>query len=144
LRIGGGVAGAIHRAAGPKLTEETQPLAPIQPGEAVITGGHNLDNKYIIHTLGPVYGRDKPEDKLLKDCYQNSLKVAENSRLKSIGFPAISTGAFGYPIEPAAEVSMAAIKDYIDKINHLQKIRFVLFNKSDFEIYKKAAEKYFE
>ncbi|MGM0414869.1 MAG: macro domain-containing protein [Bacillota bacterium] len=144
LRTGGGVAGAIHRAAGPELTEETRALAPIQPGEAVITGGHNLENDYIIHTLGPVYGRDKPEAKLLKDCYQNSLRVAEDSRLKSIGFPAISTGAFGYPIEPAAELSMEAIKDYIDKIKYLQKIRFVLFNKTDFEVYKEAAQKYFE
>ncbi|MFN2362876.1 MAG: macro domain-containing protein, partial [Halarsenatibacteraceae bacterium] len=141
LRIGGGVAGAIHRAAGPELTEETRPLAPIQPGQAVITGGHNLDNDYIIHTLGPVYGRDKPEVKLLKECYQNSLKVTEDSRLNSIGFPAISTGAFGYPIEPAADISMEAIKDYLDKINYLKTIRFVLFNQSDFEVYKKAADK---
>ncbi|MFW5994182.1 MAG: macro domain-containing protein [Halanaerobiaceae bacterium] len=144
LKIGGGVAGAVHRAAGPELTEETRSLAPIQPGQAVITGGHNLDNDYIIHTLGPVYGRDKPEAKLLKDCYQNSLRVAEDSRLKSIGFPAISTGAFGYPLEPAAEVSMKAINEYLDKINYLQKLRFVLFNESDFEVYKQAAEKYFE
>lgn len=144
LKIGGGVAGAIHRAAGSELTEETRPLAPIQPGQAVITGGHNLDNDYIIHTLGPVYGRDKPEAKLLKDCYRNSLEVAEDSRLSSIGFPAISTGAFGYPIEPAADISMEAIKGYLDKLNYLNKIRFILFKQSDFEIYKKAAKKYFE
>ena len=144
LRTGGGVAGAIHRAAGPELTEETRSLAPIQPGEAVITGGYNLDNDYIIHTLGPVYGRDKPEDKLLKGCYQNSLRVAEDSGLKSIGFPAISTGAFGYPVKLAAEVTMEAIKEYLDKINQLQKIRFVLFDKSDYEVYKKAAEKFIQ
>jgi len=80
---------------------------------------------------------------LLRDCYQNSLKVAEDNKLKSLGFPAISTGAFGYPIESAAEVTMKAIKDYLDKINYLGKIRFVLFNESDFEIYKNYAEKIF-
>ena len=143
LKTGGGVAGAVHKAAGPELKEETRPLAPIEPGEAVITGGHNLENSYIIHTLGPVYGKDKPEDKLLGDCYQNSLKIAEDNKLKSLGFPAISTGAFGYPIESAAEVTMKAIKDYLDKINYLEKIRFVLFNESDFEIYKNYAEKIF-
>ena len=89
LRTGGGVAGAIHNAAGPGLTEETRPLAPIEPGEAVITGAHDLPNKHVIHTLGPVYGRDKPEEKLLTNCYQNSLDRAEENELSSVAFPAI-------------------------------------------------------
>ncbi|MFP4489812.1 MAG: macro domain-containing protein, partial [Bacteroidales bacterium] len=96
LRTGGGVAGAIHRAAGPGLEKETAPLAPIRPGEAVITSGNKLPNKYIIHCLGPVYGVDKPEDKLLANCYRNALKLAEEQKIDSIAFPAISTGAFAY------------------------------------------------
>ena len=99
LETGGGVAGAIHRAAGPGLAKEARPLAPIRPGEAVITGGHDLPNKYVIHCLGPVYGRDKPEDQLLANCYRNALKLAEEKKITSIAFPAISTGVFGYPIE---------------------------------------------
>ncbi|MEW5935275.1 MAG: macro domain-containing protein, partial [Bacillota bacterium] len=77
LRSGGGVAGAIHRAAGPGLEEECRPLAPIRPGQAVITGGHNLPNRYVIHCLGPVYGRDEPSDQLLATCYRNALRLAE-------------------------------------------------------------------
>ncbi|MFO7296348.1 MAG: macro domain-containing protein, partial [Clostridia bacterium] len=92
LMPGGGVAGAIHRAAGPGLAEECKPLAPIKPGQAVITGGHNLPNRYVIHCLGPVYGVDQPSDKLLADCYRNALKLAEQHGITSIAFPAISTG----------------------------------------------------
>ena len=111
LRIGGGVAGAIHRAAGPGLEEECRPMAPIKPGEAVISGGHNLPNRHVIHCLGPVYGVDKPEDKLLADCYKNALKVAEENEVDSIAFPAISAGAFGYPIEAATDVALEAVKE---------------------------------
>ncbi|MFP4067177.1 MAG: macro domain-containing protein, partial [Spirochaetaceae bacterium] len=97
LQIGGGVAGAVHRAAGPELAAECRPYAPIRPGEAVITGAGRLPNRHVIHVLGPVYGMDKPEDKLLADCYRNALRRAEENRLSSVAFPAISTGAFGYP-----------------------------------------------
>ncbi len=96
LKTGGGVAGAIHRAAGPGLGDECRPLAPIKPGEAVITGAHKLPNKYVIHCLGPVYGRDKPEDKLLAACYENALRLADEQQIASLAFPAISAGAFGY------------------------------------------------
>ncbi len=89
LRMGGGVAGAIHRAAGPGLSEECRPLAPIEVGEAVITGGHNLPNRYVIHCLGPVYGRDKQESELLARCYRNALRLAEKHNINSIAFPAI-------------------------------------------------------
>lgn len=138
LRIGGGVAGAIHRAAGPGLEEECRPLAPIKPGEAVITGGHNLPNRYVIHCLGPVFGLDKPEDKLLADCYRNALKLAEECKIDSIAFPAISTGAFGYPIEEAAEVAFRTIIEVIPKLGHIKGIRFVLYNDSDFDIHEKT------
>lgn len=136
LAIGGGVAGAIHRAAGPGLYEECKPLAPIAPGEAVITGAHNLPNKYVIHCLGPVYGRDKPEDKLLENCYKNALKHSEEKQVKSVAFPAISTGAFGYPIKEATSISFNTILAEIPKLEHLQKIKFVLFREADLEIYK--------
>lgn len=102
LRPGGGVAGAIHRAAGPGLYEECRPLAPIRPGEAVITGAHELPNQYVIHCLGPVHGRDEPADRLLSSCYRNALLLAEEKGSGSIAFPAISTGMFGYPVEAAA------------------------------------------
>ena len=109
LRIGGGVAGAIHRAAGPGLESECRPLAPIRPGEAVITGAHNLPNRYVVHCLGPVYGIDKPSDRLLASCYRNALQLAEDHGIRSIAFPAISTGAFGYPLEPAARIALHTI-----------------------------------
>lgn len=107
LMTGGGVAGALHMAAGPGLEEECRPLAPIQPGETVITGGHNLSNEHVIHCLGPVYGRDEPADQLLADCYRNALNLAEKYKIPSIAFPAISTGAFGYPAEEAATIIQA-------------------------------------
>ncbi|WP_016777268.1 macro domain-containing protein [Anaerophaga thermohalophila] len=140
LRIGGGVAGAIHRAAGPGLEEECRPMAPIKPGEAVISGGHNLPNKYVIHCLGPVYGKDKPEDKLLADCYRNALKLADENNIRSIAFPAISTGAFGYPIREAAEVTLDTIKEVAPALKNVKTIRFVLFSKGDYEIYKEMIE----
>jgi O-acetyl-ADP-ribose deacetylase (regulator of RNase III) len=138
LRMGGGVAGAIHRAAGTGLEEECRPLAPIKPGEAVITGGHNLPNRYVIHCLGPVFGLDKPEDKLLANCYYNALKLAEEYKIDSIAFPAISTGAFGYPVEEAAEVAFRTIIEIIPKLQYVKKIRFVLYSDSDLDIYEKT------
>jgi O-acetyl-ADP-ribose deacetylase (regulator of RNase III) len=140
LRIGGGVAGAIHRAAGPGLEEECRPMAPIKPGEAVISGGHNLPNKYVIHCLGPVYGKDKPEDKLLAECYRNALKLADKNNIRSIAFPAISTGAFGYPIREAAKVTLDTIKEMAPALKNIKIIRFVLFSKGDYEIYKEMIE----
>lgn len=136
LRIGGGVAGAIHRAAGPGLEEECLPLAPIKPGEAVITGAHNLPNRYVIHCLGPVYGLDKPEDKLLADCYRNALKLAEENRIESVAFPAISSGAFGYPVKEAAKVALGTITETIPGLRHVSIIRVVLFSEEDLQIHE--------
>lgn len=138
LRTGGGVAGAIHRAAGPGLEEECRPLAPIKPGEAVISGGHKLPNKYVIHCLGPVYGVDKPEADLLAECYRNALNLAEENNIQSIAFPAISTGVFGYPVEGAAEVAFRTINDLIPGLKTVKKIRFVLFSDNDLEIHEKV------
>ena len=140
LRSGGGVAGAIHRAAGPGLEGEARPLAPISPGEAVITGGHNLPNQYVIHTLGPVYGQDRPEDELLADCYRNSLALAEENELDSIAFPAISTGVFGYPVEEAAEVALGTVVEEVQRLEQVRLIRFVLFDEKDLEVHEKVLD----
>src|SRR6056297_4124834 len=141
LKTGGGVAGAIHRAAGPELEEACRDLAPIQVGEAVITSAFKLPNQYVIHTLGPVYGEDKPEAELLARCYQNSLHLVEECQLKSVAFPAISTGAFAYPIKEAAQISLKTIKKMAADLKKIKLIRFVLYSSKDLEVYKNEAEK---
>jgi O-acetyl-ADP-ribose deacetylase (regulator of RNase III) len=138
LAMGGGVAGAIHRAAGPGLEEEGRAFAPIRPGEAVITGGHRLLNRHVIHCLGPVYGIDQPEAELLARCYANALDLAEKHQIDSIAFPAISTGVFGYPMDEAAEVAFRTIKAKLSELRSVKRIRFVLFADKDLEIHEKA------
>lgn len=127
LRTGGGVAGAIHRAAGPGLAEECRPLAPIQPGEAVITGGHDLPNDHVIHCLGPVHGEDEPADELLASCYRQALGLAEQEGLSSVAFPAISTGAFGYPMDEAARVALETVWSLAPDLGTVERVRFTLF-----------------
>ncbi len=131
LRTGGGVAGAIHRAAGPGLEEECRPLAPIRPGQAVITGAHNLPNRFVIHCLGPVYGKDHPSDSLLASCYREALGLAETHGLDSVASPAISTGVFGYPMEEAAQVAFRTITEEAPGLSAVRRIRFVLFSEKD-------------
>ena len=138
LMPGGGVAGAIHRAAGPGLAAECRPLAPIEPGEAVITGAHRLPNRHVIHCLGPVYGRDEPGDRLLASCYREALRLADAHRLSSIAFPAISTGVFGYPMEPAARVALGTIVAEAPDLASLTRVRFVLFARSDLEVHERV------
>jgi O-acetyl-ADP-ribose deacetylase len=138
LRSGGGVAGAIHRAAGPGLARECRPLAPIRPGEAVITGGHNLPNAHVIHCLGPVYGVDAPADRLLAECYRNALRLAEDHGIRSIAFPAISTGAFGYPMVAAARVALATVLDLSPTLSTVKLIRFVLFTGADLALHRRV------
>lgn len=140
LLIGGGVAGAIHRAAGPGLEAECRPLAPIRPGEAVITGAHKLPNRHVIHCLGPVYGADEPGDALLASCYRNALRLAEQNNIRSIAFPAISTGAFGYPMEPAARVAFQTILEEMDGLSSVKHIRFVLFNEADRDLHDRILQ----
>ena len=136
LLPGGGVAGAIHRAAGSGLEKECRPLAPIQPGDAVITGGHNLLNKHVIHCLGPVYGKDEPADVFLADCYRNALRVAEEHKIRSVAFPAISTGIFGYPVEEAAQIALKTVVETLPGLSSVNHIRFVLFSKADLHLYE--------
>ena len=126
LMPGGGVAGAIHRAAGPALAEECSKFAPIKPGEAVITGAHGLPNKY---------GMDKPENRLLAECYHNSLLIADQNNIQSVAFPAISTGAFGYPFEAATDIALTSVIEVIPEMENVNHIRFVLFGDIEFEIY---------
>ena len=140
LRPGGGVAGAIHRAAGPGLYSECRPLAPIRPGQAVITGGHRLPNRYVIHCLGPVYGVDTPSERLLADCYRNALRIAEERGIRSIAFPAISAGIFGYPMEEAAQVAVQTVlKEMADRPS-LREVRFVLFDDAALRTYQRLLE----
>ena len=143
LRTGGGVAGAIHRAAGPKLAEETRSMAPIKPGEAVISGGHNLPNDHVIHCLGPVYGRDKPENEILANCYKNALNLAEENAIIRIAFPSISTGAFGYPMKDAAKVAFETVKETIPNLSTVELIRFVLWGEDAMEIHEEVMEEVF-
>ena len=140
LLPGGGVAGAIHRAAGQELEKECRPLAPIQTGEAAITGGHNLPNKHVIHCLGPVYGKDEPADFLLEKCYRNALMTAEKHRVKSVAFPAISTGIFGYPAEEAARIAVTTVLEELSGLSSVKHIRFVLFSNLELDLYEQILE----
>ena len=140
LRTGGGVAGAIHRAAGPGLEAECRPLAPIRPGHAVITGAHNLPNRHVIHCLGPVYGQDEPADALLAACYRNALALAERHGLTSVAFPAVSTGVFGYPMEAAARVALATVVAEIPRLASVTHSRFVLHGAADEAIHMQVLE----
>ncbi len=141
LAPGGGVAGAIHRAAGTELYKECKKLAPIKPGECVITGAPNMSNKYIIHCLGPRYGIDQPEDELLASCYRNALKLADQKDIKSIAFPAISTGAFGFPFKKATPIALKTVHHYLsNKKTNLEKVIFVLFSENDFKICQDIAK----
>jgi O-acetyl-ADP-ribose deacetylase len=138
LQTGGGVAGALHRAAGPGLAVECAPLAPIDPGACVITGGHALPNPHVLHCLGPVFGKDEPSDELLAACYRNALRIADDRELRSVGFPALSTGAFGYPAQAAADVAVGTVVDEAPRLVHVGLIRFVLFAERDREVMRGA------
>lgn len=140
LRTGGGVAGALHRAAGPGLAEEGRPMAPIRPGQAVVTGGHDLPNDWVIHCLGPVYGRDEPSDELLRSCYREALDRAEERGMAAVAFPALSTGAFGYPLDEAARVALETVVSRAPELDSVRRIRFVLYDRRAFTAHVRALE----
>jgi O-acetyl-ADP-ribose deacetylase (regulator of RNase III) len=133
---GGGVDGAIHRAAGPKLLEFNRTLHGCQTGEAKISPGFNLPAKYIIHTVGPVWhGGTHNEDNLLANCYKNSLKLAVENNIKSIAFPAISTGVYGFPHERAADIAVNEVKTFLAGSDKIEKVIFVCFDALTYNIY---------
>jgi len=135
---GGGVDGAIHRAAGPQLQEECRGLGGCKTGEAKITKGYNLPAKFVIHTVGPIYGHEEGREKeLLAACYKNSLDLAKQYNIKTIVFPAISTGVYGYPKEEAAKIVYETLKNYLEKDDFFEEIRLVFYSDSDLELYQK-------
>ena len=134
---GGGVDGAIHRAAGPKLLEECRTLNGCPTGEAKITRGYNLPAKYVIHTVGPVWsGGNHNEETLLANCYRNSLHLAVENKIKSIAFPAISTGVYHFPIEQATKIAVKETKEFLEKNKFIQKVIFVCFDEDTYRVYK--------
>ena len=138
LRGGGGVDGAIHRAAGSGLLEECRTLGGCRHGEARITGGYNLKAKYVIHTPGPIYKNGRQgEPKILKNSYLNSLLLAKEKNLKSISFPAISTGVYGYPKEEACEIAIETSLEFMQEYNYNIDIYFVLFDRENYDLYAK-------
>ena len=133
--------GDRHKKAGPELEEACRPLSPIKPGEAVITKAFELPNDHVIHVLGPVYGINKPADLLLRKCYDNALGVAESHAIRRIAFPALSTGAFHYPLEDAADVALKAVTDKLCALSSIEHIRFVLYDQKSLDIHKQALKK---
>jgi O-acetyl-ADP-ribose deacetylase (regulator of RNase III) len=145
LMGGGGVDGAIHSRGGPKILEECKEIrrkqwpSGLPTGKAIITTGGNLKAGYVIHTVGPVWKDGASgEPELLKDAYVNSLNLAVENGLKSISFPSISTGAYGYPIQKAARVVMSCFKEYLSSGKPLEEVRLVLFKQVDLEVYQQA------
>lgn len=135
---GGGVDGAIHRAAGKKLLKECRTLNGCETGQSKITKGYNLPAKYVIHTVGPVwYGGDKSESVLLKSCYITVLTLAKENNIKTIAFPAISCGVYHFPIDKACKIAYDTITEFINKYDCFEKVIFIDINDSVIEVYKR-------
>ena len=142
---GGGVDGAIHRAAGPEILEECRRIVTqighLPAGQAVITSGGRLKAKHVIHTVGPIYRGHQDDAATLAGCYRESIHLAEKRGLQSISFPSISTGAFGYPVHDAASVAVASVLEELESANTVRHIRFVLFDVATLNAYTSAAER---
>ena len=148
LMGGGGVDGVIHRKGGPKILEECKRIratewpSGLPTGKAVITSGGNLKARFVIHTVGPVWhGGTSGEPELLAEAYRNSLKLAVSKGLKTMAFPSISTGAYGYPIEQASRTALATVKNFLVDEDRLDEVVFVLFSRQDLEVYRVSLEK---
>lgn len=135
-----GVSGAIHRAAGTGLWEECQRLNGCTTGEAKITAGHNLKAKYIIHTVGPVYGNTTNDSMLLTSSYEQCLRLASQYKIESISFPSISTGIYGYPVDEASEIALRTVITYLTRHPEIKLVRFVLLSQNDYATYKSTLE----
>ena len=141
LRGGGGVDGAIHRAGGPQIMEECRKIGGCPTGNAVITSGGLLNAKYVIHAVGPIYHRGKKgEAELLASAYQNSLKRASENSIRSVSFPSLSTGAYGYPFDEAAPVALKTISEYLKHHDEIEHVRFVLFGEDAYRVYASALQ----
>lgn len=143
LMGGGGVDGAIHRAGGPSILEECKKIVAKQgrlpTGKAVVTGAGNLRARYVIHTVGPVWrGGDSNEAALLRSAYQESLEAAIRAGARSIAFPSISTGAYGYPVEEAAEIALQTVIEHVSRADSVDRVNFVLFDAATFQAYAGA------
>ena len=133
---GGGVDGAIHRAAGPELLAECRTLGGCAPGDAKITQGYRLPARFVIHTVGPVWrGGKRGEDEMLANCYRNSLQVAVENGIKTLAFPAISCGAYGYPIEKAAQIAVKTTREFLSNDNMVEKVIFAVFSEDLYQAY---------
>jgi O-acetyl-ADP-ribose deacetylase (regulator of RNase III) len=140
---GGGVDGAIHRKGGRIILEQCKKIGGCPTGESRITTAGDLPSKYVIHTVGPIYHDSKMnEEQLLYNAYYNSLKLAEKYNIKSISFPSISTGAYGYPIESAVKVVVRAVKDFLINSYAIEEINFILYSDNDYSVYKEYFEQY--
>lgn len=134
---GGGVDGAIHRAAGPELLEECRTLGGCPTGQAKITKGYNLPAKWVIHTVGPVwYGGNRKEDEYLASCYRSCFELVEKYNIKTIAFPAISTGVYRFPLERATKIAVAKAKKFLEKNKSIEKVIFVCFGKQAYDCYR--------
>ena len=140
---GGGVDGAIHRAAGRSLLEECKTLNGCETGQSKITKGYNLSAKYVIHTVGPVWsGGNKQERELLKSCYQTALELARENNIKTIAFPAISCGVYRFPIEEACKIAISTVKEYLNNYDGFEKVIFINPSEDIVEIYEKILTSY--
>jgi O-acetyl-ADP-ribose deacetylase (regulator of RNase III) len=135
---GGGVDGAIHRAAGPQLLADCRTLNGCETGEAKITKGYNLPAKFVIHTVGPIYRTGGGESELLANCYRNSLRIAHEHGLTTVAFPSISTGAYGYPINEACRIALRTVKEVLEGPATVERVLFVTFSSSDYQEYQQA------
>ncbi|HDG98714.1 MAG TPA: O-acetyl-ADP-ribose deacetylase [Desulfobacterales bacterium] len=141
---GGGVDGAIHRAAGPELLEECRKIGGCPTGEARVTKGYKLPAKWVIHTVGPIWrGGNNREDDLLASCYKNSLKAAVEIGAKTVAFPSISTGAYGFPLERATKIALNETKKFLENDNRIEKVVFVCFGKQALDTYKRIFDQVF-
>ncbi len=138
---GSGVDGAIHRAGGPKILDECKKLGGCPTGEARITTGGSLKVRYVIHTVGPIYhGGKRKEAELLANAYKNSLSLASRYKLKSVAFPSISTGAYGYPVSEAATIALKTVINYVKAHSDIELVRFVLFDQKSYQAYEKSLQ----